>query len=58
VMNDQNYELIVSRLGKLVRTEIMPTKAPRQLKEIAIIDRALAEKSFMLVKTPWPSQMA
>ena len=58
LMTDHNYEMIVSRLGKLVRSEIMPGKAPRQIKEIAIIDRALAEKSFMLLKTPSPSRMA
>ena len=46
LMNDQNYELIISRLGKLVRLEIMPTRGPKQLKEISIIDRTLAEKSF------------
>ncbi|MFP5385215.1 MAG: M61 family metallopeptidase [Bacteriovoracia bacterium] len=50
VMNDQNYELIVSRLGKLVRLDIMPTKGPKQLKEIAIVDKVLAEKSFSFSK--------
>jgi predicted metalloprotease with PDZ domain len=46
VMVDQNYELIISRLGKLDRLEIMPSKAPRQLKEITIVNRELAEKAF------------
>ena len=46
VLIDQPYELIVTRLGKLERVEITPVKAPRFLKEIAIVDRALAEKSF------------
>ena len=50
VMNDQNYELIVSRLGKLVRLEVMPTRGPKQLKEIAVVDKALAEKSFSFSK--------
>ncbi len=45
-MIDQPYELIVTRLGKLQRVEITPAKAPRFLREIAIVDRALAEKSF------------
>src|SRR5690606_12704281 len=36
---DQNYEFIVSRLNKLERVEITPGKAPRTIKEIAIIDR-------------------
>lgn len=58
VVIDQNYELIVSRLGKLVRLEIMPGKAPKQLKEIAIIDRAVAEKSFSFLKRPSPPQMS
>lgn len=43
---DQPYEFIVSRLNKLQRVEVTPTRGPRQLKEIAIVDRALAEKSF------------
>jgi predicted metalloprotease with PDZ domain len=42
------YEMIVSRMGKLERIEITPGPAPRVLKEIAIRDRALAEKSFAL----------
>lgn len=58
IMNDQNYELIVSRLGKLVRLEIMPTKAPKLLKEIAIVDRKLAEKTFSFLERPAPSRMA
>jgi predicted metalloprotease with PDZ domain len=40
------YEMILSRLGKLERIEVTPSKAPRSLKEISIIDRSLAEKSF------------
>lgn len=50
MMVDQNYELIVSRLGKVTRLEIMPTKAPRVLREIAVIDRAKAEKAFSFSK--------
>lgn len=46
VMIDQPYELIVTRLGKLERVEITPVKAPRFLREIAVVDKALAEKSF------------
>jgi predicted metalloprotease with PDZ domain len=40
------YEFIVSRLGKAERFEVIPTGSPRILKEIAIRDRKLAEKSF------------
>jgi predicted metalloprotease with PDZ domain len=47
-LQDRNYEFIVSRLGKLERLEVMFGKSPRNLKEIAIIDRSLAEKSFGL----------
>ena len=46
VMIDRTYELIVSRLGKMQKIEVMPAKAPRSLKEITIMDRSLAEKSF------------
>jgi predicted metalloprotease with PDZ domain len=51
---DQNYEFIMSRLGKLVRLEIMPGKAPKQLKEISIINRGLAEEAFRLSKKHAP----
>jgi predicted metalloprotease with PDZ domain len=51
---DQAYELIVSRLGKLQRVEIMPGKSPRLLKEIAIRDRAKAEASFNFPTKPSP----
>ncbi len=43
---NKGYEMIVSRMGKLERIEITPGPAPRILKEIAIRDRALAERSF------------
>ena len=51
---DCAYELIVSRLGKLSRVEIIPEKGPRILKEIAINDRNLAEKVFSFSKRPGP----
>lgn len=54
VMNDQMYELIVARLSKLVRLEIMPSKMPRQLKEIAVIDRQKAEKAFSFLERQTP----
>lgn len=47
---DKAYEIILSRMGKLERVEVIPTTAPRVLKEIAVRDRQLAEKSFGLVK--------
>ena len=47
---DKSYEMIVSRLGKLERLEITPAKAPRTVKEIAVIDRELAVKSFDFLK--------
>lgn len=58
VMVDQPYEFIVSRLGKLQRVEVIFGKPPRQLKEIAIKDRALAEKAFKLSERPRPQQKA
>ncbi len=44
--NDQPYELIVSRLGKLTKVDLVPEKGPRTIKELKITDRILAEKSF------------
>ncbi len=58
IMVDQAYELIVSRLGKLQRVVVVPARQPRQLKEIAITDRKLAEKAFSFAKTLSPSRMA
>lgn len=58
VINDQNYEMIIARLGKLVRLEIMPGRGPKQLREIAVVDRALAEKVFSFAKRQSPSRMA
>ncbi len=46
VMVDKSYELIISRLGKCERIEIVFGKGPRTLKEIVIVDRPLAEKCF------------
>lgn len=58
VLIDQNYEMIVARMGKLVRLEIMPGRAPKQLREIAIVDRKLAEKSFSFLKRQALQHMA
>lgn len=58
VMMDRAYEFIVSRLNKLERVEFIPGKAPRQLKEIAIVDRKLAEKAFSLKEMPSPSKLS
>lgn len=55
---DQAYELIVSRLNKLQRVEIIPARQPRQLKEIAIVDRALAEKAFSFLDRPVQSRLS
>ncbi len=51
---DRSYEFIVSRLGKLQLIEITPTRAPRQLKEIVIKERGLAEKVFHFSETQSP----
>lgn len=58
VLLDQAYEFIVSRLNKLERIEIIPSRQPRSLKEIAIVDRKLAEKAFSFRGMPSQSQMA
>lgn len=45
------YELIISRLGKVERFEVIPSGSPRILKEIAIKDRKKAEAAFALSQT-------
>lgn len=50
LIKDQGYEFIVSRLNKLERLEITPGNAPRTVKEIAVVDRDLAIKSFDFLK--------
>jgi predicted metalloprotease with PDZ domain len=58
MMLDTPYEFIVSRLNKLARVEIVPSRAPRQLKEIAVIDRKLAEKAFSFLERPSQSRLS
>jgi predicted metalloprotease with PDZ domain len=55
---DQAYEFIISRLNKLERVEITPSRPPRQLREIAVVDRALAEKAFSFLDRPAPSRLS
>ena len=43
---DVNYEFLVARLGKLTKLDVRFDKGPRSLKEIKIVDRAVAEKAF------------
>ncbi len=49
---DRPYGLVISRLGKLERVELIPGRAPRQLKEISIVDRGLAERAFSFSPRP------
>ena len=56
--NDNAYEFIGSRLGKLIRFEVIPTSGPRTLREISVVDRKLAEKAFSFLERPAPSKMA
>jgi predicted metalloprotease with PDZ domain len=56
ILIDQPYEFIISRLNKLERVELVPSKAPRLLREIAVTDRNLAEKAFRFSERPGPSQ--
>jgi predicted metalloprotease with PDZ domain len=46
VLVERPYQLVVCRLGRSFELEVTFSKGPRQLKEITIVDRALAEKSF------------
>jgi len=48
VRPDETYDFIISRLGKLTVIPVLLEKAPKEVKEITIVDRALAEKSFKL----------
>lgn len=48
VVPDETYDFVISRLGKLTLIPVLLEKAPKELREIAIVDRALAEKSFKL----------
>jgi predicted metalloprotease with PDZ domain len=43
---DHAYDFVFSRLGQQSLLKVIPSTGPRQLKEIGIIDRALAEKSL------------
>ncbi len=55
---DKCYEFVVSRLGKMNKIEIIPVKAPRQLKEISILDRKKAELAFSFREVTLQSQKA
>lgn len=44
--NDKTYEFIISRLNKFHKVTIVPEKSPRHLKEIIVVNRDLAERSF------------
>jgi predicted metalloprotease with PDZ domain len=50
LMVDKSYELIISRLGKMNKIEVLTVKGPRQLKEITILDRSKAEKAFSFLE--------
>jgi predicted metalloprotease with PDZ domain len=54
---DKHYDLVISRLGRLTHLSVTPSYAPRQIKEIAVVDRELAEKSFHFprLKKPKPA---
>lgn len=47
---DTAYEVIVSRLGKVERFEVIPVSSPRTLKEIRIKDRPKAQASLGLAQ--------
>jgi predicted metalloprotease with PDZ domain len=58
LLPERNYELLVARLHKLERLEIIPEKQPRQLKEIAVVNRNLAERAFKFFARTVPPQHA
>jgi predicted metalloprotease with PDZ domain len=43
---DTQYEFLVSRLDQLVKVSVLVEKSPSVIKEIGIIDREMAQKSF------------
>ncbi len=58
VVLDRPHQFVISRLGKLERVELIPARAPRQLKEISIVDRGLAERAFSFPARPLPPHTA
>jgi predicted metalloprotease with PDZ domain len=46
LLKDTGYKLVVSRLGKLTELQLVTDTAPRQLKEIKVINLELAQKSL------------
>lgn len=46
------YEIIVSRLGKVERFEVIPTGSPRILREIRVSDKEKAQTAFTLRSSP------
>lgn len=46
LLAEQAYDLTVARMGRLTSLQLVPGPGPRTLKEIAIVDRAKAEKLF------------
>jgi predicted metalloprotease with PDZ domain len=46
ILIEQSYEWTFSRLGRIQTLSMSAEKLPRQLREIAIVDRQLAQKSF------------
>jgi predicted metalloprotease with PDZ domain len=48
---NKSYEMIISRAGKLERIEILCGITPRIIKEISVVDKDLAAKSFAYKST-------
>ncbi|HXH30600.1 MAG TPA: hypothetical protein VNJ01_07290 [Bacteriovoracaceae bacterium] len=48
------YEVLVARMGKVERVEVIPSVAPRSLRDIVVVDRARAEESFKYRGKPIP----
>jgi predicted metalloprotease with PDZ domain len=43
----KKYEFTISRLGKIHTVDVIAERKPKALKEIKVIDKALAEKAFL-----------
>ena len=55
---NQTVTITLSRLGKMETVEVLPTSHPKTLKEIAITDKAKAERAFSFSRSQGQSKMA
>lgn len=48
---NKSYEMIISRMGRIERMEVLPSSSPKILKDIRVKDQKLAQKAFALRAT-------